>query len=346
MSDQETVLVTGASGFIALHCILQLLQSGYKVRGTIRSPSREAEVRSTMSEHLDTEAGLTFFVADLNSDTGWDEAVTGCDYVLHVASPFPEKPPNHENDLIEPARNGALRVLRASAKAGVKRVVLTSSMAAMIYGHSQTGKEDFDENDWTDVDAAGVSAYARSKTLAEKAAWEFMQSADAGDMELSVINPGLVFGPVLNSHVGTSAGMVKRILRRELPACPDVGLPLVDVRDVAGAHIAAMTNSAAAGQRHCCVSDTIWMIDAAQILDRAYADKGYKVPTGKLANWVFRLVAVFDSSLKEAVPMLGKTIRVDSKKARNQLNWQPRGAEEMIVALADSLIKQGVVQPK
>jgi len=346
MSDKETVLVTGASGFIALHCILQLLQSGYKVRGTIRNPSREAEVRSTMADHLDTEAGLSFAIADLNSDTGWDDAAAGCDYVLHVASPYPDKPPKRERDLIEPARDGALRVLRAAAKAGVKRVVLTSSIAAMVYGHSDRGDEDFDEDDWTDVDAAGVSAYAKSKTLAEKAAWDFMQSSDADGMELSVINPGLVFGPVLNTHVGTSASLVKRILRRELPACPNLCLPLVDVRDVANAHIQAMTVSAAAGQRHCCVSDTIWMIEAAQILDRFYADKGYKVPTGELPDWVFKTVALFDPSLREAVPQLGEMIRIDSKKARSQLNWQPHGTEGMIVALADSLIKQGVVQPK
>jgi dihydroflavonol-4-reductase len=346
MSGKETVLVTGASGFIALHCILQLLQSGYKVRGTIRSPSREAEVQSTMADHLDAGAGLSFSIADLNRDTGWDDAAAGCDYILHVASPYPDKPPKNETELIEPARGGALRVLRAGAKAGVKRVVLTSSIAAMIFGHSDRDKENFDEDDWTDVDVSGVSAYARSKTLAEKAAWDFVNGADAGEMELSVINPGLVFGPVLNAHVGTSAGLVKRILQRDLPACPNLCLPLVDVRDVASAHIKAMTISSAAGQRHCCVSDTIWMIEAAQILHRIYAEKGYKVPTGKLPDWVFRLVALFDSSLREAVPQLGKMIRINSEKARSQLDWQPHSSEDMIVALADSLIKQGVVQAR
>ncbi len=346
MPDKELVLVTGASGFVALHCIHQLLQAGYRVRGTVRNLQREPEVRQTLASHLDNTDGLEIVEAELTRDAGWAEAVAGCDYVLHVASPFPEKPPKDDNDLIIPAREGALRVLRAAAAAGVKRLVLTSSIAAVAYGHSDRESLTFNEQDWSDLESGDVAAYERSKTMAERAAWEFMGSPDAGNMELSVINPGLVLGPVLGAHAGTSARLVKKILDRELPACPRLGFPIVDVRDVARAHISAMTVPAAAGKRFCCNSTSIWLVDLAKILHGEYAARGYKVPTGNMPDWLFRLAALFDKSLRPGLPSLGKIIEIDNRLIRDVLDWQPIGAEEMSIALADSLLEHGIVETK
>ncbi len=346
MPDSQKVLVTGASGFIALHCIHQLLQAGNQVRGTIRAVAREAEVRQTLADHLDNTNALEIVEADLSRDAGWPEAVAGCDFVLHVASPFPEKPPKDDNDLLVPAREGTLRLLRAAAAAGVKRVVLTSSIAAVAYGHLDRANLTFDEEDWSDPQSGSIAAYEKSKTVAEMAAWEFMESPDAGNMELSVINPGLVLGPVLGAHAGTSAKLVKKILERQLPACPRLGFPVVDVRDVARAHVSAMTVPAAAGKRFCCNSASIWLVDLAKILHRGYADKGYMVPTGNMPDWLFRLAAVFDRSLRPGLPSLGKMIEIDNRRIREVLDWQPIGTEEMAVALADSLIKYGIVKTK
>lgn len=346
MADKQTVLVTGASGFIALHCIHQLLQAGYRVRGSLRSLEREGEVRETLAAHLADTDDLSFAAADLTEDAGWSEAVAGCDFVLHVASPYPEKPPSDENELIVPAREGALRVLRAAAKAGVRRTVLTSSMAATGINQSHPDNHTLDESDWTDTQAKGVGAYEKSKTLAEKAAWDFIETPEAGGMTLSVINPGLVFGPVLGRHAGTSAGLVKQILERKLPACPRICLPLVDVRDVAAAHIAALTAPAAAGQRFCCTSTTVWLVEVADVLHRGFAAKGFKVPTGTMPNWLFRAAALFDSSLRPALANLGRRYQVDNRRIREVLDWQPRGLEEMVTDLADSLIRYGIVETK
>ncbi len=346
MPDKGTVLVTGASGFIALHCIHQLLLAGYGVRGTVRSLKREPEVRQTLANHLENTDELEIVETDLTHDAGWAEALAGCDYVLHVASPFPEKPPKDDNDLIIPARDGTLRVLRAAAAAGVKRLVLTSSIAAVAYGNMNRENLTFNEQDWSDPDSADIAPYEKSKTVAERAAWDFMESPEAGNMELSVINPGLVLGPVLGAHAGTSARLVKKILDRELPACPRLGFPIVDVRDVARAHISAMTAPEAAGKRFCCSSTSIWLVDLAKILHGKYAAKGYKVPTGNMPDWLFRLAAVFDKSLRPGLPSLGKKFDVDDRLIRDVLDWDPIGAEEMSIALADSLIEHGVVAAK
>ncbi len=346
MSDKGLVLVTGASGFIALHCIQQLLQEGYSVRGTLRSPGREAEVRETVGRNLDVEDRLSFVTANLEADDGWAQAVEGCGHVLHLASPFPPKTPNHEDELIVPARDGALRVLAAAAGAGVKRVVMTSSMAAIAYGHGPGGGRRFNEDDWTDVNDSSVGAYEKSKTIAERAAWDFMAGDEAGEMELTVINPSLVMGPVLNADASTSAEPIRRLMMRELPACPRLGFSMVDVRDVASAHVAAMTAPEAAGKRFCCSDEFAWLGDVAAILAKNYNDKGYRVPTGRMPDWLFRLAAMFDKSLRLVVRSLGHKNEIDSSRLRDTLGWTSHGVEEMTLAMADSLIEFGIVKPK
>ena len=243
----STVLVTGGSGFIGSHCILQLLAAGYDVRATVRNLNREGDVRA-MLEAGGAEPGerLWFFAADLEIDAGWREAVAGCEYVLHVASPFPPNVPRHEDELIVPAREGALRVLRASRDAGVKRVVLTSSFAAIGYGQ-EPQEAPFNETNWTDPDGEGVTAYVKSKTLAERAAWDFI-AREGGGLELSVVNPVAVFGPVLGPDYSTSILLVQRLMDGAMPGCPRLCFGAVDVRDVAGLHMRAMTASRRQGR--------------------------------------------------------------------------------------------------
>ena len=244
----NTILVTGGSGFIGSHCILQLLAAGHQVRTTVRSLKREGDVRAMLKEGGAAPGDrLSLLAADLENDAGWPEAVAGCEYVLHVASPFPASVPKHEDELIIPAREGALRVLRASRDAGVKRVVLTSSFAAIGYGQAPQEKP-FNETNWTDPNAADVLPYAKSKTLAERAAWDFI-AKEGGNLELSVVNPVGVFGPVLGPDYSTSILFVQRMMDGAVPGCPQLYFGAVDVRDVADLHLRAMTGPAAKGER-------------------------------------------------------------------------------------------------
>jgi len=344
MSTAEAkVLVTGASGFIALHCVLQLLQNGYRVRGTLRTPSRADGLRKTVEGRTEVGDRLEFVTADLSDDAGWPEAVEGCRYVLHVASPFPREVPKDENDLIVPARDGALRVLKAAADAGVERVVMTSSLAAVLYGHVRDGSKTFDENDWSKTEEA-IGAYEKSKTIAERAAWDFANNLpDDKKMELAVINPGIVLGPILDDDYGTSGELVRKLMARELPGCPQVGWAPVDVRDVAAAHLAAMTTPEAAGKRFCCAIDHAWMSDIAEILDKNFSDRGYRIPTRRVPNFVMRLVAIFDKAAKLAVGDLGKRQDISNARIKDVLGWKPRPLDEMVVAMGDSLIEHNVV---
>src|SRR5579863_3076805 len=262
----STVLVTGGSGFVASHCILQLLAAGHEVRTSVRNPRREADVRVLLKAG-GAEPGdqLSFFVADLESDAGWPEAVAGCEYVLHVASPFPQTVPEDENEIIRPARDGALRVLRASRDAGVERVVLTSSFAAIGYGHPPRS-EPFNETDWTDPTGDDVLPYVKSKTLAEQAAWDFFIKIGGG-LELSVVNPVGIFGPVLGPDYASSIVAVQRMMDGALPGLPQLWFGAVDVRDVADLHIRAMTHPKANGERFLAVAgDFLSMVDIANIL--------------------------------------------------------------------------------
>ena len=338
------VLVTGGSGFIAMHCIVQLLAAGHRVRATVRSLSREPEVRATL-ESAGAHAGdrLAFLAADLTADAGWDEAVAGCDYVLHVASPFPVNVPKHEDELIVPAREGALRVLRASRAAGVKRVVQTSSFAAIGYGHPPT-QQPFDESDWTDVGGAGVSAYAKSKTLAERAAWSFM-AREGGDMELAVVNPVGVFGPALGADFSTSIEIVRRMMDGALPGLPRMVFGVVDVRDVADLHLKAMTHPEAAGERFLAVAgDFLSMRDIALVLRQRLGEAARRVPVRELPDWLLRVVALVDKSVGQIVPELGRRKNASSEKARRLLGWTPRTADEAIVATAESLLRLGLLK--
>jgi dihydroflavonol-4-reductase len=340
----ELVLVTGGSGFIATHCIVQLLAAGYRVRTTVRSLKREPEVRATLkSAGADAGDRLAFFAADLTADAGWDAAVAGCDYVLHVASPFPVDVPKHEDELIVPAREGALRVLRASRAAGVRRVVQTSSFAAVGYGHLQMDRP-FNESDWTNVDGDGLTAYAKSKTLAERAAWSFM-GREGGDMELAVVNPVGVFGPALGADFSTSIEIIRRMLDGALPGLPRITFGVVDVRDVADLHLRAMTRPEAAGERFLAVTGGFLSLrEIALVLQQRLGDAARRVPTRELPDWLLRIVALVDKSVGQIVPELGKRKNATSEKATRVLGWTPRSADEAIVSTAESLVRLGLVK--
>jgi len=338
----ERVLVTGGSGFLGVHCILVLLNAGYTVRTTVRSLEREPEVRAMLARGgVVPGDALEFAKADLLNDTGWADAVAGCTYVMHVASPFPGSDPKDENELIRPAREGALRVLAASRDAGVKRVVLTSSFAAVGYGIDRHTRP-YTEEDWTDPDE-DVSAYVKSKTLAESAAWDFM-TREGGKLELSVVNPVGILGPALGTDISTSIDLVLRLLKGKVPGLPKMSFGLVDVRDVADLHLLAMTNPKAKGERFLAVSDDVPTVpDVARILRAHLGDTARKVPKLTLPNWAVRLVAVFDPSLREVAQRLGNHRGVSNAKAKTLLGWSPRSNEELITATGKSLVDLGLV---
>ncbi|HVV65347.1 MAG TPA: aldehyde reductase [Rhizomicrobium sp.] len=339
-----TVLVTGGSGFIASHTMVQLLEAGHQVRATLRSLRRAGEVRAMLKQG-GVEAGdrPSFFAADLESDAGWAEAVRGCDYVLHIASPFPATVPKDENELISPAREGALRVLRAAREAGVKRVVLTSSFAAIGYGHRpQTAP--FDETSWTDLRGSGLTAYVKSKTIAERAAWDFVASQN-GKIELSVVNPVGVFGPVLAADYSTSILLLTRLLDGAMPGCPRLYFGVVDVRDVADLHIRAMTNPAAKGERFLAVAGDFMSIqEIARVLKARMGAEAARVPARQIPNWMVRLASLRDPAVKQILPELGKRKNATNEKARRMLGWAPRSNEEAIVAAAESLVQLGLLK--
>jgi nucleoside-diphosphate-sugar epimerase len=339
-----TVLVTGGSGFIGAHCILQLLAAGYRVRTTVRNLKREADVR-TMLKEGGAEPGdlLSFFAADLEKDAGWASAVAGCDYVLHVASPLPPSTPKHEDELIVPAREGTLRVLRAARDAGVKRVVVTSSFAAIGYGHKDQTTP-FTEKDWTDPNGDDVTPYVKSKTLAERAAWDFV-AKEGGDLELSVVNPVGVFGPVLGPDYASSILIVQRMMDGAMPGAPKLYFGVVDVRDVADLHLRAITHPAAKGERFLAMAGEVMSIlDIAKVLKSRMGAAAKRVPTRELPNWLVRLVALRDPALKAVLPGLGKIKNATNEKARRVLGWAPRSKEESIMATAESLVRLGLLK--
>ena len=338
------VLVTGGSGFIGGHVILQLLASGHQVRTTVRNLGREAEVRDTLARAgADTGERLSFFAANLEGDTGWPEAVAGCDHVLHVASPFPMGEPKSEDELIGPARGGALRVLKAARDAGVKRVVVTSSFAAVGYGHKPQQRP-FDETDWTDLSGSDVQAYMKSKTIAERAAWDFILR-EGGELELSVVNPVGVFGPALGPDLSTSIGLTKSLMDGALPGCPRVYFGVVDVRDVADLHLRAMTDPAAKGERFLAVAGPSMSVHGmAMVLKARMGAAARRTPSRELPDWLVRLVALWDPTARSIVPQLGVKREATSEKARRLLGWSPRSNEEAIVATGESLVRLRLVK--
>ena len=336
------VLVTGGSGFIAQHCILQLLAAGHDVRTTLRTTAREAEVRSLLKRAGADDSRLSFAAADLVRDAGWPEAVAGCDFVLHVASPFPPSVPKHEDELIIPAREGALRVLRAARAAGVWRVVLTSSFAAVGYGHADRPTP-FDERDWTDLSSPDVQPYPKSKTLAERAAWDF--AAKAPGFELAVVNPVAVVGPALGPDTSTSIMLVQRMMDGSMPGLPRISFGLVDVRDVADLHLRAMTDPAAKGERFLAVSgDFVSLSEIAAILKARLGPAARRASTRELPDWLVRLVSFVDPAARQVVPELGNRKNATSAKAQRLLGWSPHTREDALVATAESLIKLGLVK--
>ncbi|WP_375789012.1 SDR family oxidoreductase [Bradyrhizobium sp. Pha-3] len=340
----STVLVTGGSGFIGVHTILQLLADGHTVRTTLRNRDRSKDVIAMLREGGALAADQVGFVtADLLRDAGWREAAAGCDYVLHVASPLGAHVPEDENELIVPAREGTLRVLRAARDAGVKRVVVTSSFAAIGYGHPPQANP-FDETTWSNLDGLDVQAYPKSKTLAERAAWDFV-AREGNGLELAVVNPTAVFGPALGPDFSESIGIIKALLDGAMPAVPRIHFGLVDVRDVADLHLRAMTSPKAKGERFLAVAgETMSVLQMAQLLRRKLGSKARRVPRFQAPDWMIRLAARRNPLARATLPLLGKVRRSTSAKAQNLLGWRPRGNEEMIVATAESLIRLGLVK--
>lgn len=340
----STVLVTGGSGFIGSHAIIKLLAAGHTVRTTVRNLSRESEVRAMLKVGgVDAGERLTFFAADLEKDAGWADAVHGCEFVLHVASPLPASVPKNEDELIVPAREGTLRVLRAARDAGVKRVVVTSSFAAIGYGHPASHPA-FTEKDWTDPNAKDVMPYPKSKTLAERAAWDFI-AKEGGALELATVNPVAVFGPVLAPDFSASIQIISRMMDGSLPGAPKLYFGVVDVRDVADLHVIAMTHPAAKGERFLAVAaEFMSMKQLALVLKAKMGAAAKKVPTMQVPDFLVRLAALRDPAIKSILPELGKKKSATNEKARRLLGWSPRSNEEAIVATAESLIGLGLVK--
>jgi nucleoside-diphosphate-sugar epimerase len=331
----ETVLVTGGTGFIAGWCIVELLQRGYAVRTTVRDSSKEKRVRSAVAKAAGD--ALTCFKADLTQDPGWDAALAGCDYVLHVASPLggANAAPGDKSSFIGPARDGTLRVLRAAVKAGVKRVVMTSAAAAARPPLSSGGVSD--ETVWSDPTDPQFDAYRVSKILAERAAWDFMSSS-GGKTEFSTVLPGAVFGPVLSADNLGSVGIIQGLLKGQPAALPQLGFWVVDVRDLADLHIRAMTSPAAAGQRFIAAGEFMWMRDIANTLRTELGSAAARTPQRQLPNFVVRLLLPFLPNLKTLAPLLGHRFPLTSEKARQVLDFSPRPATTTVVDCARSLI--------
>jgi dihydroflavonol-4-reductase len=334
----KTVLLTGISGFIAKHVALKLLQAGYIVRGSLRNMARADEVRASLAPHLDAAAldRVQFVTLDLNADDGWVEAMEGVDALVHTASPFPIEQPKDENALIRPAVDGTLRALASAKAAGVNRVILTSSIVAIINTFKRAGMQD--ETDWCNVDAPDTSAYAKSKTLAERAAWEFVT---AQGMALTTINPGLVLGAPLDKHYGSSVSVVARILRGRDPMLPMIGFACVDVQDVAEAHLRALQIPTTAGCRVPCVAGTMTMPDMARVLKSAYPAR--KISTRIAPYWLLRILARFDGEIRAILPSIGKVHQISNARARKDMKMRFVSPEGSLRATAQWLINAGEV---
>lgn len=328
------VLVTGATGFIAGHCILELLNHGYAVRGTVR------DLATAEIAHLRAAGGhLELVEARLDADEGWAEAVDGCTYVLHIASPNPPSVPKDEDELIRPAVDGTLRVLRAADAGGtVRRVVMTSSIDAIRHGQEDNRGKVYTEDDWSNVD--GIAPYPKSKVYAEKAAWDFVR--DRG-LELVALNPGLVLGPLLRNERTTSIEVVRLLLGYKMPAVPPLGFSVVDVRDLAVAHRLAMEVPAAAGNRYICAGEHMWMGNIATVLEAEFGPRGFRVPTRPMPYWLMWTAARFDKTLRLGLGFFGVPALVSSDKAQRELGWVTRPAQQSIVDAAESLLHHGVV---
>jgi dihydroflavonol-4-reductase len=346
ISYMTRVLLTGASGYIGKHITLQLLNQGYEVRASVRKLSKSSEVRDAVAKHLldpsNLDSRLTFIELDLEKDAGWDAALNGIDVLMHTASPFPLNSPKDENDLIRPAVEGTLRALRAAKNAGVKRVILTSSVAA-IYGRElPSGALAYDETMWTDVEhPVGRVAYTKSKTLAEQAAWNFIKN-DAPEISLTTINPVLVLGAPLDKNFGSSISLVERVLKGSDPMLPDLKFAIVDVRDVAKMHVDAIKNENTKGERIISSSETRSFVEIAKFLKSRYPTS--KVKSAQAPTFMIRMLSLFDGSIKPILPQLGKPMNVSGAKAQRLLNIDFIPVEVTLNESADFLIKNGFIK--
>ena len=340
----KTVLLTGASGYIAKHIALQLLEAGYDVRGTVRDMSRADEVTKAVQPHLSDAADLgerlTFVTLDLNADDGWDAAMDGVDVLMNTASPFPMVQPKNEDDLIRPAVDGALRALRAAHNAGVSRVVLTSSTAAISGSELPPGDTAFDETNWTNPADPDASAYTRSKTLAEQAAWSFVRDK-APEMKLTTVNPGFVLGAPLDKNFGTSIAVIERLLRAKDPMLPDIGFTTVDVQDVAEMHVTVIDKPETFGQRIMTVDRFMSFTQLAQAIKTAHPNR--KIITRVAPHFAVRFLGIFDPAIKSILPSLGRVDRVDNSRAMSIFGRGMRQAHKAAVSSADYLIQNKLV---
>ncbi len=338
-ATDDTVLVTGGTGYLGGWCIATLLDRGYTVRTTVRDVAREDAVRAALAGAVaDPGDRLSVVAADLLSDDGWADAVAGCRYVLHVASPFPPAQPKDPDDLIVPARDGALRVLGAALDAGVERIVLTSSIAAV----SGTPGEVLTEDDWNDGDDTSLTPYVRSKTIAEREAWRFVRERGAED-RLAVVNPGLIVGPVLSDDFSYSVQLIERLLGGKVPAAPKLGFTYVDVRDVADLHVRAMTHPDSGGKRFLATDRFLWTSETASILRERLGDEARKVPTRVAPNFAVRAMGMFDPAIRTITGDLGRKTEYSSDRARTLLGWSTRPVEDAVEDTARSLLARGVV---
>lgn len=348
MEDSNTellVLVTGGSGFVGGHCILQLLERGYKVRTTIRSIDKKKKVIEMLKNGgIISTLNLEFIEADLKSDKNWDEAMTGCDFVLHVASPIKLLMPKNENELIEPAIQGTLRVLNAAQKAKIKRVVMTSNFGAVSFS-SKDDSQVINEKNWTDPNEKGLSTYIKSKILAEKAAWNFMKYG-VENLELTVINPVAVFGPSLSDSLSSGLVLLKNLLDGTMKFLPNLELAIVDVRDLADLHIRAMESDLATGQRFLALSGgTMSLREIAQMFKFKLPHLSKKISTLSMPFYFLKILALFDPRARILAPLIGINKNASNEKARSILEWNPRSNEEALMASAESLLKYEVVKP-
>ncbi|MEM7486499.1 MAG: aldehyde reductase [Bacteroidota bacterium] len=339
MDKNNKVLLTGVTGFLGSHIAIQLLNKGYTVIGTLRDMKRASRLKEIISGYLSSTENLSFIEADLMDNHIWKEATKGIDYVIHTASPFPKNLPKRESDLILPAKFGTLSILRAASQNRCKRVVLTSSTAAI--DHGVTKHKLFDENDWSDeTNLIDNSPYFRSKTIAEKAAWDYVRSGKS-KLELVVINPGAMLGPVLEEDYGTSVALVKKMLDGSMPALPKMGFSLVDVRSAADMHIKALKTPNIHGQRFICVDDFLTIKGVAMILKEKFPHR--KIPTRELPDFVIKLFANFDPEVKPMLSELGAKRQHTNKKAKKLLNWQPISNKRSIIDTADSLLQLNLI---
>lgn len=333
------VFVSGGSGYIAGFLIRQLIAEGWQVNTTIRNLAREADVRAWLNVD---NSKLTFFAADLMSDVGWAEAMAGCTHVAHVASPIPANAPKHEDELILPAREGVLRALRFAKEAGIKRFVMTSSVAAIAYGHGGS-KHHFTEADWTNVESPDAYPYVKSKAVAERAARDWV-AASGSDMEFVTVNPSLVLGPLMAPDFSTSLEAIKKLLEGSLPGLPHLGFAVVDVRDVADLHVRCLTAPNMFGERFIAAGPFMWMGDVAKVLKDGLGVQARKVPTRKLPNFVLKIFALFDPIVKQVVGELDNVRDASSQHAKDVLGWQTRDPKESILDTARDMIRLGIVK--